>query len=90
MAAIIPCKNFPKIYFFIDMSDFDIILRTCSNIDKPPKPSKKAHIIILIEIDLLAILEIIEIPLVSSIIPEIIGDEKQVLIFKNFRIGYRP
>ena len=60
----------PIIYGFIEISDVDVILNTCSKIEIPPKPSKKLHIIIFTDIALNGILDIIETPFVSSTIPE--------------------
>lgn len=65
-----------------------MMLKTCKSTDKPPKPSKNAHRTILIEIDLLAILDIIETPFVSSIIPEVIEFAKEISILSNFKIGH--
>lgn len=59
-----------------------MILKTCSNTDIPPKPSKKAVNIILIEIFLQAILEIELIPFVISKNPEINGAAKEKSIFR--------
>lgn len=58
------------IYGFIDKSELDVILRTWSKIEIPPKPSKNAQIITLTDIALNGIFEIIATPFVSSIIPE--------------------
>lgn len=72
-AAIIPCKSFPIAYGLIDISDFEVILNTCNKTLKPPKPSNKAEITIVVEIDFVLIVTICESPFVSSTIPEIIG-----------------
>ena len=64
-----------------------MILKTCSNTDIPPKPSKKAVNIILIEIFLQAILEIELIPFVISKNPEINGAAKEKSIFRVSKIG---
>ena len=70
------------------MSDFEIILSTCSIIEIPPKPSKKEHIIILIEIHLLGIPLINFTPFVSSIIPETMEVDMLVLFIPNIlKIG---
>ncbi len=58
-----PCKNLPMMYGLIEISEFDVILRTWSKIEIPPKPSKNAHITILTDIALNGILEIIETPI---------------------------
>lgn len=53
------------------MSDAETILYICNKTEIPPNPSKKAHKIILKEIDLLAIEQTCSKPLVSSITPVI-------------------
>ena len=58
-------------YFFIDKSDFDVMLKTWSNTDIPPNPSKNAQMMILEERALLVTELTSNTPLVSSIIPEI-------------------
>ena len=57
-------------YGFIEISDVDVILKTWSKIEIPPKPSKNAQIIIFTEIALNGIFAIIDTPFVSSTIPE--------------------
>lgn len=71
--AIIPCRSFPIAYGFIEISDFEVMLKTCSKTLKPPKPRSIAAIIIVVEIDFVLILIICESPFVSSTIPETIG-----------------
>ena len=46
-----------------------MILKTCSNIEKPPKPNKKEQIKIQLEIIFVCIFEIKLTPFVNSIIP---------------------
>ena len=84
-----PCKNFPSIYFFIDKSDFDVILKTCKKIEKPPKPSKIAHNIIWLEIILSLIDDARLTPFVSSINPVINALESEVFKLKNLNIGFK-
>lgn len=74
-------------YGFIEMSDDEVMLSTCSKIDIPPKPSKKLHRIMFKEITLNGILEIKETPFVSSIIPEKNPFTKLEGIFKVLRNG---
>lgn len=71
-------------YFFIDKSDFDVMLKTCSNTDIPPNPSKNAQMMILKERALLVTELTSNTPLVSSIIPEMTGLAKDKSIFKSF------
>ena len=73
---MIPWNNLPKIYGFIDISDFEVILSTCNIIDIPPKPSKKAHTITFMPRFLPAITETAETPFVNSKIPVNIGTTK--------------
>lgn len=61
---------FRMIYGFIEISELEVILRTWSITDIPPKPNKNAAIITFTEIALYGILAIIDTPFVSSIIPE--------------------
>lgn len=89
VAAIIPWRSFPTIYFFMERSVFETILKTWSNTEIPPKPSKKAHNIIFTEILLVAIDVISETPFVSSIIPDIIGLANVIGILSNFKMGYK-
>lgn len=79
----------PNIYFFIDKSDFDTILKTCNSTEIPPKPSKKAHKIMLIEIFFVDTAVTSDRPFVSSIMPENIGFAKDKSILSNFSIGYK-
>lgn len=53
----------------------------------PPKPSKKAQIIMLIDIFFIGILEIVATPLVSSTIPESMPFAKLLGILKTLSIG---
>lgn len=53
----------------MEISEVEVILKTWSKIESPPKPSKNAEIIIFTEIALKGILDITETPFVSSIIP---------------------
>ena len=75
-------------YFFIDKSDFDVMLKTWSNTDIPPNPSKNAQMMILKERALLVTELTSNTPLVSSIIPEMIGFAKDKSIFKSFNGMY--
>ena len=63
------------------------MLNTCKKIDNPPKPSKKDVKIIFIEIALIGILDINEIPFVISIKPVINGATNVDGIFNNFKKG---
>lgn len=78
-----PCNIFPKKYHLIDKLFLDAIEKTCNKTDNPPKPSKKAHIIILYEIFLLTTEAIRLLPVVNSIIPDKNGfeylDEKLII-----------
>lgn len=56
-------------YGFIEISDVDVILKTWSKTEIPPKPSKNEQIIIFTEIALNGIFATIETPFVSSTIP---------------------
>ena len=76
----------PYIYFLIDKLDFEIILKTCNKTEIPPNPSKKAHIIIVVEIFFVAVAVTSDIPFVSSIIPETTGFTKLKSIFNNLKI----
>lgn len=49
---------------------FEIMLNTCKRTERPPNPSKKAHIIIFTERDLFGMAHTLLTPFVSSIIPE--------------------
>lgn len=75
-------------YFFIDKSDFDVMLKTWSNTDIPPNPSKNAQMMILKESALLVTELTSNTPLVSSIIPEMTGLAKDKSIFKSFNGMY--
>lgn len=77
----------PYTYGLIDKSDFEVILKTCNRTDIPPKPSKKAVKIRLIESFLLEILEIELIPFVISKKPLISGVAKEESILKKAKIG---
>ena len=79
--------SFPIIYGFIEISDVEVILKTCNKTEIPPKPSKNAQIIVFTEIILNGIFEIIETPLVSSIIPENSPFANDVGKFKTFSKG---
>lgn len=57
-------------YGFMEILFLEVILSTCNKIDNPPKPSKNAHIIMLIEIILLGKEHTLLTPFVNSIIPE--------------------
>ena len=65
-----------------------MMLKTCSSTETPPKPSKKAHNTILIDMFFEATEVISDTPFVSSIIPEMIGLAKEKSILRNFKIGY--
>ena len=52
------------------MPFLDIMLRTCKRTESPPKPSRKAHIMIFTEMFLFEIAHTLLTPFVSSIIPE--------------------
>lgn len=52
------------------MPFFDIMLRTCKSTESPPKPSRKAHIMMFMEMFLFGIAHTLLTPFVSSIIPE--------------------
>lgn len=73
----------------MERSVLEIILKTWSNTEIPPKPSKKAHSTIFIEIFFVAIDVISDTPFVSSIIPDIIGLAKERGILSNFKMGYK-
>ena len=97
---IIPWSIFPKKYDFIEISDFETILNTCNKIEIPPKPSKKALIIILVERFLFTILQHKFKPFVNSQIPDAIlviklgeipsdlktGDSKKKIVLKKTAI----
>ena len=76
-------------YGLIDISELEVILRTCNITDIPPKPSKNAHIIILILIAFIGILDIIETPFVSSTMPESRPFAKEGGMFNKVNIGDR-
>lgn len=86
-AANKPWRIFPYIYGLIDKSVLEVILNTCKRTEIPPKPSKNAVIIILIDSFLKAIFEIIFIPLVISNNPVKIPDIKLVSILKKLHNG---
>lgn len=82
-----PCNNFPRIYGLIEISDLDVMLKTCNIIDIPPKPSKKAQDITFTPKFLLAIADTVETPFVSSNMPVNIGTIKLVSKFSKLKIG---
>lgn len=88
IAEIIPCKNFPIIYGFIDILAFEVILNTWRIILNPPKPKTKDENTIIVERFLEGIWVSIFNPLVSSIKPENIGLIKFVLILSMSKTGY--
>ncbi len=57
-------------YGFIEISEVDVIAKTCNKTDIPPNPRRKAQIVIFIDILLIGILDIIDTPLVSSTNPD--------------------
>ena len=65
------------------------MLKTCSNIEIPPNPSKKEAIIIFREIFFICIPEIIFIPFVISRKPVKMPCIKLVSIFNKLNIGER-
>lgn len=73
----------------MERSVLEIMLKTWSNTEIPPKPSKKAHSTIFIEIFFVAIDVIRDTPFVSSIIPDIIGLANDIGTLSNFKIGYK-
>lgn len=75
------------IYGFIEISDVEVILKTWSIIEIPPKPSKNADTIIFKEIALNGIWAITDTPFVSSIIPAKSPLAKEAGIFKVFNKG---
>lgn len=79
--------NLPKIYGFIDISEVDVILKTCKSIEIPPNPSKKLHTIIFIDIDFIGIFEARDTPFVSSTMPEKIAFPNESGMFNTERIG---
>ena len=60
------------------------MLKTCKSTDIPPNPNKNAQIIMLEERDLLITELTRDTPLVSSIIPEMMGFANDRSIFSNF------
>lgn len=64
------------------------MLKTCKSTDIPPNPNKNAQIIMLAERALLITELTRDTPLVSSIIPEMIGFAKDKSIFKSFNGMY--
>lgn len=66
-----------------------MMLKTCSSTEIPPKPSKKAHNTILIDMFFEATDVISDTPFVSSISPEMIGFAKEKSILRDFKIGYK-
>lgn len=75
------------IYGFIEISDVEVIDKTCSKMDIPPKPRRKAQIVIFIDILLIGILDIIDTPLVSSTIPDKVPFINSVGIWRIENIG---
>lgn len=65
------------------------MLKTCKRTEMPPNPSKNAHNIIFTERALYGIVAICFTPLVSSINPFIIPEEKLSLILKLFNMGFK-
>lgn len=76
-------------YGLIDKSVFEVILRTCKSTEIPPKPSKNDAKIILIDIALIFILEINEMPFVISSMPVSKGVVKSEGICKNEKHGIK-
>ena len=74
-------------YGLIEMLFFDVMLNTCSNMEKPPKPSKNAQIIMLVEIALLGIAQTLLTPFVSSMMPENMLSQKLLESPKRLKIG---
>lgn len=74
-------------YGLIDKSVLEVMLRTWSNTEIPPKPSKNAVKIMLIESFLQAICEIEFIPFVISKNPQRKGDIKEVSILRKLNNG---
>ena len=71
----------------MDKSVLETMLKTCKNIDNPPNPKKKEINIKLIEIFLIATLDILEMPVVISkqLVSE--GIARLVSMFKILKIG---
>ena len=86
-AAKAPCKSLPYMYGLIDKSVLEVILQTCNKIDIPPKPSKNALKIMLIESFFDAIQDIELIPFVISKKPLIRGAIKSELIPTKLKNG---
>ena len=82
-----PCKSLANKYVFIDKSDFEIILKTWSNTDKPPKPNKNAHRTIFVVRALHGTPETRDTPFVSSTKPVKIGFINEISILNNLKIG---
>lgn len=77
-------------YGFIDISEVLVMLNTWSKIEKPPKPSRNAQVIMLIEISLNWIFEINATPFVNSIIPEknpLANDEGKLSDFSSGEVN---
>jgi len=70
IVEIIACNIFPIIYGFIEISVFEIMLKTCRRIDIPPKPSKQLDNMIVVVYSLIGIVEIVFNPFVNSMKPE--------------------
>ena len=73
MLAITPCMHLPMKYFFIDKSVCEIILKTCSKTEIPPKPSKNADKIIFCDTLFIFTKAVKLTPFVSSKIPQSSG-----------------
>lgn len=74
-------------YGFIDMLFFDVMLNTCNNIEKPPKPNKNAQTIMFVEISLFGIAQTLLTPFVNSMMPEKILSQKLLESPKRLKIG---
>lgn len=73
----------------MDISDFEVILHTCSKTEMPPNPSKKAQIIILIPSVLQGTKLTKLTPEVSSIKPDRKGTINRVFTFNGTNIGFK-
>ena len=87
MLAITPCMHLPMKYFFIDKSVCEIILKTCSKTEMPPKPSKNADKIIFCETLFIFTKAVKLTPFVSSKIPQSSGWAKFISKPKIFKKG---
>ena len=70
MLAITPCIHLPIKYFFIDKSVSEIMLKTWSNTEIPPNPSKNADKMTFWDIFFILTVAIKFTPFVSSNIPQ--------------------